>query len=162
MSAPEPFNQPAGQQSVPFGPAPQEPVAGGCSRVGLIGCGVVVLLLGVASVVFLFKAGDLFAWAMTRFEVEITQALPDDCTESERRRLHDAFAHAADAVRSGEFDPLALQRLQGKLRESLLDDDQSLTRDQVLELTIILEEVAGVRPDEEPGEEEAPAASIAA
>ena len=162
MSTPEPFNPQTPQPPVPFEIAPTEPAAGGCSRVGLIGCGVVVLLLGAAAVVFLFKAGDLFAWAMTRFEVEITKALPEDCTESDRQRLRVAFDSAAEAVRSGEFDPLALQRLQGKLRESLLDEDQTLTREQVLELTVILEEVSGQQPDEIPVEQEAPAPAIAA
>ena len=166
MSVPEPFNQPVVEPPVPFENAPNEPATGGCSRVGLIGCGVVILLLGAAAVLFLFKAGDLFAWAMTRFEVEITQALPEDCTEAERHRLQAAFESAAEAVRSGEFDPLALQRLQGKLRESLLDEDQSLTREQVLELTVTLEEVSGQEPDEEPSEgpveEQTPAPAIAA
>jgi hypothetical protein len=162
MSAPEPFNQPVVEPSVPFENAPNAPAAGGCSRVGLIGCGVVILLLGAAAVVFLFKAGDLFAWAMTQFEVEITKALPEDCTESERQRLQSAFDSAAEAVRSGEFDPLALQRLQGKLRESLLDEDQSLTREQVLELTVVLEEVSGQEPSEGPVEEQTPAPAIAA
>jgi len=156
------MDQSAPPPSMPFETGPTEPVAGGCSRVGLIGCGVVILLLGVAAVVFLFKAGDLFGWALAEFETEIMRALPEDCTESERQRLSAAFASAADAVRSGEFDPRSLQSLQGKLRESLLDEDHVLTREQVLELTAILEEVAGESSEEEPIEEEAPAPTIAA
>lgn len=162
MSAPGPIDQLPPQPSVPFGTAPTEPAAGGCSRVGLIGCGVVILLLGAAALVFLFKAGDLFGWALTQFETEITEALPEDCTETERQRLSEAFTAAAEAVRSGDFDPSALQALQSKLRESLLDEDHSLTREQVRELTLILEEVAGQRSEEDPGEEEAPAPALAA
>lgn len=155
------MDQSTTQPSAPFEASPTEPVAGGCSRVGLIGCGVVILLLGIASVVFLFKAGDLFGWALAEFETEILRSLPEDCTESERQRLRDAFAGAADAVRSGEFDPRALQSMQGKLRESLLDEDGVLTREQMLELTAILEEVAGKRLEEEPAEQEAPSPTIA-
>ena len=162
MSIPEPSNQPVVEPSVPFESSPTEPATGGCGRVGVIGCGVVILLLGAAAVLFLFKAGDLFAWALSRFEVEITKALPEDFPTADHERLQAAFAAAAAAVKSGDFDPLALQRLQGKLRESLLDEDQRLTREQVLELTRILEEVAGQPPGEVPDAEEAPAPALAA
>ena len=162
MNAPGSIHQSTQEPAAPFGSAPTEPVAGGCSRAGLIGCGVVILLLGAASLVFLFKAGDLFGWALSQFETEITRALPEDLTESERQRLREAFDGAAEAVRSGEFDPSALQSLQAKLRESLLDEDPTLTREQVLELTTVLEEVAGQRPEEVPTEEEAHSSAIAA
>jgi hypothetical protein len=162
MTAPEDFTPTPESDSAPFGSQPTEPMAGGCSRIGLIGCGVITLLLGIGAVLFLLKAGDLFAWAMTQFEEQIVLALPEDCTESERQRLREAFENVGTAVRSGEFDPLALQRLQGKLRDSLLDEDQKLTREQVLELISILEEVAGQAPDEKPAEEESSASAIAA
>jgi len=162
MTAPELLTPKPESGSAPFGSQPTEPMTGGCSRVGLIGCGAVTLLLGIAAVLFLLKAGDLFAWAMTQFEEQIVLALPEDCTESDRQRLREAFANAGNAVRAGEFDPLALQRLQGKLRDSLLDEDQKLTREQVLELTSILEEVGGQDPEESPAAEESSAAAIAA
>jgi hypothetical protein len=128
----------------------------------LIGCGVVVLLLGVAAVVFLLKAGDLFGWALARFETEITRALPDELTDEERQRLHQAFQEAADAVRSGDFDPMALQRLQGTLRDSLLDQDQRLTPEQVYELIEVLEEVGGREPEAEPSSDDGAIAAVAA
>ena len=162
MSTPEPFQPEKVQSAVPFDASPKEPGGVGCSRFGLIGCGVVVLLLGVAAVVFLFKAGDLFGWALTQFETEITRSLPDDLADAERQRLREAFDKAADAVRSGEFDPGALQKLQGKLRDSLLDEDNALTREQVLELIVTLEEVAGGSSEEDPAEEGMPAADPAA
>lgn len=129
--------------AVPFSPSAPQGTGGGCGRVGIIGCGVLILLLGVAAVVFLLKAGDLFAWAMTRFEAEIIAVLPEDLTDEERQRLHEAFASATAAVRSGEFDPLALQRLQGKLRDSILDESGTLSREEVLELIDLLEELSG-------------------
>jgi hypothetical protein len=137
----------------PFSPTPRGGVSGGgCSRFGLIGCGLLTLLLGIGAIVFLLKAGDLFAWAMARFEAEISEALPEDLSEAERQRLHEAFAQATQAVRSGEFDPLALQRLQGRLRDSLLDSGGELTRDQVLGLIDLLEAVA--RAEDRPVPEE--------
>jgi hypothetical protein len=121
-----------------------------------------MLLLGVAAVVFLLKAGDLFGWALARFETEISRALPDEMTQEERQRLHQAFQEAADAVRSGEFDPVALQRLQGTLRDSLLDQDQRLTLEQVYELIEVLEEVSGREPEAEPSSDDEAIAAVAA
>lgn len=135
---------------LPFSPIDPQATGGGggCGRVGIIGCGVLVLLLGVAAVVFLLKAGDLFAWAMTRFEAEIVAVLPEDYTDEELQRLHVAFANATEAVRSGEFDPLVLQRLQGKLRDSILDEGGRLSREEVLELIVLLEELSGTEDPE--------------
>lgn len=131
---------------LPFRPESPQGTGGGCSRAGLLGCGLVILLLGLAAVLFLFKAGDLFAWAMTKFEAQVIQALPEDFSFEERQRLEEAFRAATETVRQGEADPLALQRLQERLRESVLDRDGKLTREEVLELITTLEEVAGVEP----------------
>lgn len=148
--------------SMPFGSAPTTPAGGGCGRAGVIGCGVLTLALGIAAVLFLLKAGDLFSWALSRFEEEIVRALPEDCTDAERQRLEKAFVAAAAAVRSGEFDPLALRRLQRKLADSILDEDQKLTREQLRELTVALEEVAGYEAEPEPSEEQEGAPSAIA
>lgn len=131
----------------PFTPESPRTIPGGCTRAGLIGCGVLTLLLGVAAVLFLLKAGDLFAWAMGKFESEIMRTLPDDFTEAERRRLQEAFAAASKAVQRGDADPLALQRLQEHLRKSVLVSDRTLTRSEALELVRVLEEVAGAREE---------------
>ena len=163
MSDPQPFSQPEpAELSTPFDSKPTQPGGGGCARAGVIGCGVLTLVLGVGAILFLLKASDLFSWAMSQFEEQIVQALPEDCTEEERRRLEEAFAGVAAAVESGEFDPMALRRLQQKLGEAILDEDQRLTREQVLELTILLEEVAGLGADEEPIERETSPAPTAA
>jgi len=140
----------------PFRPESPQGTGGSCSRVGLIGCGLVILLLGAGAVVFLFKAGDLFAWAMTKFEQQVIQALPEDFSIEERQRLEEAFRAATESVREGEADPFALQRLQERLRESVLEGGGKLTREDVLELITTLEEVAGAEPQETPS----PAAAI--
>ena len=162
MTASDPFQQPDPQPSVPFESVPTEPQGGGCGRVGVIGCGVITLLLGIAAVIFLFKAQDLFVWVMTEMETQVTRALPDDCTAEDRQRLHEAFAAATSTVRSGEFDRQALLRLQRLLGDSLVDEDRTLTREQVLELTRALEEVAGSRPEDDPVDEETSSSAVAA
>jgi hypothetical protein len=146
----------------PFNPTAPPSAGEGCGRIPLIGCGLLILLLGAAAVVFLIKAGDLFAWAMTRFEAEIVGVLPDDFTDEERQRLHEAFSHATDAVRTGEFDPLALQRLQSKLRESILNSGGRLSRQEVLELIDLLEGVGGAVQEPEPESEAGVSAQVAA
>lgn len=161
MTASEPFQQPDPQPSVPFGPAPTEPTGGGCGKAGVIGCGVVTILLGIVAVFFLFKAQDLFVWVMSEMEAQVTRALPEDCTAECRERLNEAFAGATEAVGSGEFDPLALRRLQRMLADSIVDEKQTLTREQVLELTRALEEVAGIEAQEQPAKEEASVSAIA-
>jgi hypothetical protein len=146
----------------PFNPTVPTSGGEGCGRFPIIGCGLLILLLGAAAVVFLIKAGDLFAWAMERFEVEIVGVLPDDFTDEERQRLHEAFTHATDAVRSGDFDPLALQRLQSKLRESILDSGGRLSRQEVLELIDLLEGVGGTVQEPEPETEAGVPTQVAA
>ncbi len=146
----EPF--PSTETPQPFAPQPAPSALGGCSRPVLVGCGVLVVFLGIAALVLVLKAGDLFGWAMARFEAEIVAALPDDVSQEERERLSQAFAAATEAVQSGRADPLALQRLQGQLRETALKSGETLTRAEVVELIRSLEEVAGAEaiPQEEP------------
>ncbi len=110
----------------------------------LVGCGALIVLLGLVSVVFVLKAKDLFGWAMTRFEVEIVAALPEDVTGEERQRLSQAFAAATEAVKSGRADSVALQRLQLLLAETARKREEGLSREDVLELIRSLEEVGGV------------------
>ncbi len=150
----EPFGS---TEPEPFTPQPAKITLAGCSRPALVGCGVFVVLLGVAAVVFVVKAKDFFGWAMERFEQEIVTALPDDVTAEERDRLSEAFARATDAVISGRADPWALQRLQSRLGETALKSDERLTRDEVLDLIRSLEEVGGV---DDPSHERPPAGEV--
>lgn len=146
----------------PFQPTAPTSGGGGCGRYGIIGCGALILLLGIGAVVFLLKAGDLFAWAMSRFETEIVNVLPEDLGEEDRQRLHLAFERATEAVRSGEFDPLALQRLQSKLRDSILQEGGELSREDVMQLIETLEEVAGEGEETAPEVDDGAVSQIAA
>lgn len=134
----------------PFTPDAPATAPGGCGRPLLIGCGVLIVLLGIAAAVFVIKAKDLFGWAMARFEEEVVRMLPDDLTGEERQRLDAAFDAALAAWDAGEADPVALQRLQEELWHTVSRSDGKLTREQVVNLTRALERVAGMESPEEP------------
>lgn len=145
----ERFRDPASgapDQPQPFSDQPHDP-PGGCGRPVLIGCGLVVVLLGLLLLGFLWKAPDLmpalFRWSLDQFEQQVSANLPPDLSEEERQRLADAFDAAASAVEDGSADAAGLQRLQGKLLETARAG--RLTREQVLDLTEALESVAGDR-----------------
>lgn len=127
--------------------------AGGCGKPALIGCAAVVVLLGLAAVIFLLKARDLFGWLMVRFEDQVVASLPDDVTDDERERLHAAFVAASEAVQSGRADAAALQRMQSTLSRGVVEGEGKLTRQEVVELIVALEEVAGAGRDAPPLED---------
>ena len=146
------MNQPLPQQ--PFTPDAPATTPGGCGQPLLIGCGILIVLLGIAAAVFVIKAKDLFGWAMAQFEEEVVQMLPDDLTPGERARLDAAFDAALEAWDAGEADPVALQRLQEQLWQTVSRSTGKLTREEVNNLTRALEEVAGIEsPEESPPEE---------
>lgn len=118
----------------------------GCGRLALVGCGVVTLLLGVAAVVFLFKANDLLGWTLGKIENQLAAQLPAELTTEERARLTAAFASARAAVESGELDPRALQGLQTKLQRLSGVASAAPSRQEILALTESLEAVAAGPP----------------
>ena len=142
-----------GSSPEPFSPAPFDQSAksldtgGGCGRVALIGCGVVILLLGMAAVALVFKADDFVAWAMHRLEAEIVHRLPDDCTDEERAQLHEAFDEAVNAILAGRVDPAAMQEFMGKVNRELARTSGPIRRDQVRELIRLLEDMGRRRAD---------------
>jgi hypothetical protein len=141
---------PSPAQPQPFSPSsPQRPGAG-CSRPALIGCGLLILLLGIGAVVFLLKAKDLFDWTMTQFEEQVLASLAEDVSDEERARLSKAFAAASEAVKESRADASALQQLQQELRELALQEGQELSRDDVSRLTTVLERVATEARDHQP------------
>ncbi|MGB5814263.1 MAG: hypothetical protein WBH75_18455 [Thermoanaerobaculia bacterium] len=144
------MNQPFPQQ--PFTPDAPATTPGGCGRPLLIGCGILVVLLGIAAAVFVIKAKDLFGWAMARFEEEVVQMLPDDLTAEEAERLDAAFDAALEAWDASEADPVALQRLQEELWQTVSRSTGKLSREDVGKLTRALEEVAGIESPDEPEE----------
>lgn len=144
--------------AAPFTPG-RPPNPSGCSRFALVGCGISTLLLGIAAVVFLFKADDLLLWTLRKMEAQIAEALPAEITAEERDRFHRAFAGARDAIGRGDLDPAALQRLQAKLASfGSRSGEAPAGREEVLDLIVALEAVAGSgRPGSSPPATGAPA-----
>jgi hypothetical protein len=122
----------------------------------LIGCGILIVLLGLAAALFVIKAKDLFGWAMARFEEEVVQMLPDDLSAEEAERLDAAFDAALEAWDASEADPVALQRLQEELWQTVSRSTGKLSREDVNKLTRALERVAGIESPEEPEAEPPP------
>lgn len=135
----------------PFTGQPK-PTPAGCSRPLLIGCGVFVVLLGIAAIVFVAKSRDLFAWGIGSLRESIVANLPDDLTEEERERLDRGFEAVVQRVTGGEpVAPPALKALQRQLVSATEKaNDQELTREDVLDLLSALERVGGLLPEEAP------------
>jgi hypothetical protein len=135
-------------ESAPFGREPFSPTGRrgkgpGGSRWALLGCGALIVLLGIGSVVFLLKAKDLFSWMMDELETEIMQSLPADMTEAEKSELSAAFDAAVQAVQEDRASAADLQGLQQLLREALRDGAGRLSREEVEELIEALDRVSG-------------------
>lgn len=123
----------------------------GCGRIALVGCGFATLLLGLAAVVFLFKANDLLSWTLRQIESQLATRLPSDLTADEKVRLTGAFSAARGAIAAGKLDPRALQTLQGKLQRLSGVGTTPPTRQEILSLTESLELVGrGAEPPATP------------
>ena len=135
-------------------PAPPSPFDPGRTRSGggpsrsrplLIGCGVVLLLLGIAAVVLVVKMPDLVGWIFHRLEQQVLAKLPPDVTPEERQRLDAAFDDAARAIGESKVDPAQAQELNTVLME-MGQPGRKITREDALKLLGTLEEVAGKKP----------------
>lgn len=115
----------------------------GCGKPAVVGCLVLLVLVGVGLGVLAWKARDLLVFAVGEYRTAVFEALPEDVSLEERERLGAAFDAAIAAVESGDLDPAALQGLQGALA-SPPRPGEALDREEVLELIRALEAVAGV------------------
>ena len=134
----------------PFATGPLTPKlpaegGGGCGKVALLGCGVFVVLFGIAMMVFMFKADDVVVWLFNKLEAEVVKGLPDDLPPADRERLESAFSGFYSALERGEVQPSDVQRLQGKLMEMAPDIEGGLSHEQIEELTLVLERAGGLQ-----------------
>jgi len=132
----------------PFHSDPSMPTTGGCGKPALIGCGVLILLFGVASIFLMVKARDMFAWIVTRMEVEVVRVLPDGTDAVQKERLSRAFRAARDSILDGELDPLELQDLQQQLARVTKIREGKMSPEDVMNLILALEKVGGIQPQE--------------
>ncbi|HEX6862399.1 MAG TPA: hypothetical protein VF414_06275, partial [Thermoanaerobaculia bacterium] len=131
MEPPTPPSTPAS----PFHPG-QPRSAGGASRARplLIGCGALLVLLGIAAVILVAKRADLVGWLYQKLEAQIVAKLPEDVTPEERQRLSRAFDAAAAAIGAGTADQAKADQLNAVLLE-FAQGGRQITREDVLELT---------------------------
>ena len=127
----------------PFHPGQPRRAGGGSGRRPLlIGCGALLVLLGVAAIVLVAKRAELVGWVFHKLEAQILAKLPEDVTPEERRRLDEAFDAAAAAIGAGTVDPVKADQLNAVLLD-LAQGGRQIKREEVLKLTRALEEVAG-------------------
>ena len=127
----------------PFAPSPRPLQRPGCGRGALVGCGVVIALLGVGAVVLALNAERMLVWVLQRLEAQVEAKLPADLTAAERTRFQTAFTDLYRAVEDGKVDPVAVQALQRELFALSTEVDRGLGREQVLRLTEAVEKAAG-------------------
>ncbi|KAB2964405.1 MAG: hypothetical protein F9K16_04390 [Thermoanaerobaculia bacterium] len=121
----------------------------------MIGCTALLVLLGIAAIVFVVKAGAIFGWTMNQLRDQVLTALPADVTPEERERLERGFEAAVARVRAGQVEVPALKAMQLQLQSASTKAPRGdLTRDDVLDLLSTLERVGGLLPAPEAGEAE--------
>jgi hypothetical protein len=130
----------------PVPPSPFQPGAprsgGGCSKPALLGCGAVLVLLGIAAVVFIFKAPTMLRWVFDKVEAQVLAQAAPDVTAEEKARLQQAFDAAAQAVASDKADPIKAQKLNSGLME-VGQPGRRASKEDVRRLTEALEDLAG-------------------
>ncbi|HKV12042.1 MAG TPA: hypothetical protein VJ725_28110 [Thermoanaerobaculia bacterium] len=149
----EPPHTPAPPPPSPFqpitpGPAPVPGKTGGCGKPVVIGCLVVLVLVGIGLVgifVYVSKHYDqIMNMSLRQTEAQIFAQMPEDVTPQERERLRAAFEGARQAYATRELQDVAQQgqQVQFKLLE-LVRKGNNMTRQDILDLTEMLERLAG-------------------
>jgi hypothetical protein len=135
--------QPPATPPSPWNPTPTRARGGpGCSKPLLMGCGVLILLLGIGAVIFLVKMPSIVQWWFEKLETTLEQRLPNDVTPAEKARFHAAFESARRALASGSVDASRMQPFQSRLL-SVGSSEQRMSHAQLHDLTVALEGLAG-------------------
>ena len=130
-------------RSDPVEPFRSEPAQlAGCGKPAVIGCLVLLVLVGLGLGVLVWKARDLLGFAIGEYQAAVMAALPEDLRESERQRLERAFDRALAAIEGGDMNPAGLQKLQRALA-SPPRPGEVLEREEVIDLIEALETIAG-------------------
>lgn len=134
--------------AAPFDPTAR-PKSSGCPKPLIIGCLVVFVLAGIGLVGFLFYAnknmGKMMTFSLQQSEGAILSKLAADVTPEERQRLEAAFDAARQRFatsKSAEEIAQDSQTLNSKMLE-LVWKKTAITRQEVQELTKVLEDFAG-------------------
>ncbi len=142
---PVPPVPPGGSPFNPNVPAATRP-GPGCSKPLLIGCGALVLVVGICFLIIVWQIGKdpgrALSWTVSQMENAITTALPQDVTAEEREQLKAAFAGVRQKTAAGQLSAEQLQTINFKFLE-ISRKEGGMTRQDVLELTAMLEGLAG-------------------
>ena len=143
-----PYVEPAPPPASPFNPAARPAGPGGCPKPLILGCLGLLVLAGLGLVGFFLYAGThigkLLQFSLNQSETTISAQMPKDVTPAEQQRLHDAFQAARRrALKPGNLQEIAesSQQLQFKML-AVMRKEPNLTRQDILELTRVLEEFA--------------------
>ena len=131
----------------PFEPGPAG--LSGCGKPAVLGCLILVVLFGVGLLLLMSQSPKLLRWTMEQTRSRVMEALPADVEQGERERLDAAFDAAIEALAAGRVDPGSLAKLQ-QVAGALPQPGETLSRAEILEMTRLLEEIAGLEPDSEP------------
>jgi hypothetical protein len=141
----EPPQQPPYSPPSPFNPSgvpARPPGRTGCSKPLLIGCGALLLLLGIGLIVMIYNAPKIVQWSFRAMERDIMSRLGPDVTPEDRARLAAAFEDARGAMETGKMELSKVQAFQDKMME-VAPANRKLSREDVQELTRALEDLAG-------------------
>lgn len=142
-SAPSPFDRPE------IGPV-RSGGGSGVRKPLLIGCGVLLLLVLIALVVFVVYQHSIAAWVFEAMEAELEPMLPEDLPPDVRSRYEAAFTAAEEAAQAGEYRPEELQRVQREFTRILQDGGARMSPEEVERVTTALEEFAAGGEGAEP------------
>ena len=130
----------------PFASQVERTSGGGCGKPAWIGCGVLLILLGIVAIVFIVKAKDILRWSLKTVETKIMSSLPEGTTAAEKQRLSAAFDGAIKAATEGKVNPADLGDMQSAIMHATESTKTGMTHQDVEQLTIALEKVAGIAP----------------
>jgi hypothetical protein len=141
----EPPQQPPTSPPSPFNPSgvpARPPGRNGCSKPLLIGCGALLVLLGIGLIAMIYNAPKIVQWSFRAMEQDIMGRLGEDVTPEDRARLAAAFEGARGAMTTGKMELSKVQAFQDKMME-VAPANRKLSREDVRELTRVLEDLAG-------------------
>jgi len=137
--------EPSKIPAAPFHPGQPRRAGPSRTRPLLIGCGAILVLLGIGSIVLVVKLPELVDWMFHQLESKVMAKLPPDITAEERRRLDAAFDAAADAIGERRANQAKADEPNAVLMD-FARAGRKITREDVLKLTQALEETAGGQP----------------
>jgi hypothetical protein len=139
-TAPSPFDRPTLEPERRRGPGVGKPL--------LIGCGALLFLLLVAGVLFVAYQNEIAGWLFETLEAQLEPAVPDDLPPEVRDRYDRAFDRAIATLRSGDYDPFALQEAQRELTRVARDlsDESEMSVEDVERMAAALEKLADSAP----------------